>query len=115
MKIHEYQAKDILAAHGIPVNPGELATTPEAAEAIAQRIGKAVVVKAQVLVGGRGKAGGVKLAQTPAEARARAEQILGMDIKGITVQKVLIADAADIAQEYYLGAILDRNSKRVIV
>ena len=115
MKLHEYQAKEILAHHGIPVNSGELAATPDEAEAIARRIGKMVVVKAQVLVGGRGKAGGVKLAKTPEEARQKAEQILGMDIKGITVQKVLIADAADIAQEYYLGAILDRNSKRVVV
>src|SRR3954452_5128587 len=115
MKIHEYQAKEILAQHGIPVNNGELATTPEEAEAIARRYGKMVVVKAQVLVGGRGKAGGVKLAKTPEEARKKAAQILGMDIKGITVQKVLVADAADIAQEYYLGAILDRNSKRVVV
>ncbi len=115
MKIHEYQAKEILARHGIPVNSGELATTPEEAEAIARKIGKMVVVKAQVLVGGRGKAGGVKLAKTPEEAREKAQQILGMDIKGITVQKVLIADAADIAQEYYLGAILDRGSKQIVV
>jgi succinyl-CoA synthetase beta subunit len=115
MKIHEYQAKEILARHGIPVNSGELATTPDEAEAIARKIGKMVVVKAQVLVGGRGKAGGVKLAKTPAEAREKAQQILGMDIKGITVQKVLIADAADIAQEYYLGAILDRGSKQIVV
>ncbi len=115
MKIHEYQAKEILARHGIPVNSGELATTPDEAEAIARQIGKMVVVKAQVLVGGRGKAGGVKLAKTPEEAREKAQQILGMDIKGITVQKVLIADAADIAQEYYLGAILDRGSKQVVV
>ncbi len=115
MKIHEYQAKEILARHGIPVNSGELATTPDEAEAIARKIGKMVVVKAQVLVGGRGKAGGVKLAKTPEEAREKAQQILGMDIKGITVQKVLIADAADIAQEYYLGAILDRGSKQIVV
>jgi succinyl-CoA synthetase beta subunit len=115
MKIHEYQAKEILARHGIPVNSGELATTPDEAEAIARKIGKMVVVKAQVLVGGRGKAGGVKLAKTPEEAREKAQQILGMYIKGITVQKVLIADAADIAQEYYLGAILDRGSKQIVV
>ena len=78
-------------------------------------MGKMVVVKAQVLVGGRGKAGGVKLAKTPEDAREKAAQILGMDIKGITVQKVLIADAADIAQEYYLGAIVDRGSKRIVI
>ena len=115
MKIHEYQAKEILAQHGIPVNAGELAATPDEAEAIARRMGKMVVVKAQVLVGGRGKAGGVKLAKTPEDAREKAAQILGMDIKGITVQKVLIADAADIAQEYYLGAIVDRGSKRIVI
>jgi succinyl-CoA synthetase beta subunit len=115
MKIHEYQAKEILAAHGIPVNAGQTATTPEEAEARARQIGKMTVVKAQVLVGGRGKAGGVKLAKTPEEAREKAQAILGMDIKGITVQKVLIADAADIAQEYYLGAIVDRGSKRIVV
>ncbi len=115
MKIHEYQAKEILAQHGIPVNAGELAATPDEAEAIARRMGKMVVVKAQVLVGGRGKAGGVKLAKTPEDAREKAAEILGMDIKGITVQKVLIADAADIAQEYYLGAIVDRGSKRIVI
>ncbi|MFI5269704.1 MAG: ATP-grasp domain-containing protein, partial [Chloroflexota bacterium] len=115
MKLHEYQAKEIFARHGIPVNSGELATTPDEAAAIATRMGRTVVVKAQVLVGGRGKAGGVKLAKTPEEARAKAQAILGMDIKGITVQQVLVAEAADIAQEYYLGAILDRNSKRVVV
>ncbi len=115
MKIHEYQAKEIFARHGIPVNSGEVTSSPDEAAAIAQRLGKMVVVKAQVLVGGRGKAGGVKLAKTPEEAREKAQAILGMDIKGITVQQVLVADAADIAQEYYLGAILDRNSKRVVV
>ena len=113
MKIHEYQAKDILAAHGVPVNAGEVADTPEEARAIAERMGKMVVVKAQVLVGGRGKAGGVKLAKTPDEAYERAKAILGMDIKGIQVQRVLVADAADIEQEYYLGAILDRANRCV--
>ncbi len=114
MNIHEYQAKEILARHGVPVNAGEVADTPEEARAIAERIGKMVVVKAQVLVGGRGKAGGVKLAKTPDEAYERAKAILGMDIKGITVQRVLVADAADIAQEYYFSVVLDRVSHKPI-
>jgi succinyl-CoA synthetase beta subunit len=114
VEIHVYQAKEILARYGAPVNAGEVADTPEQARAIAERIGKTVVIKAQVLVGGRGKAGGVKLAQTPDEAYEKAKAILGMDIKGITVQRVLVADAADIEQEYYLGAILDRASRRII-
>jgi succinyl-CoA synthetase beta subunit len=108
VNIQEYQAKEILARHGVPVNAGEVADTPEQARAIAERIGKMVVVKAQVLVGGRGKAGGVKLAKTPDEAYEKAKAILGMDIKGITVQRVLVADAADIAQEYYFSVVLDR-------
>lgn len=111
MNIHEYQAKELLAAQGIPVPMGEVATTPEQAEAIARRLGGAVVVKAQVHVGGRGKAGGVKLASTPEEARDKAAAILGMDIKGLTVEKVLIAPAEDIATEAYVGIILDRASK----
>jgi succinyl-CoA synthetase beta subunit len=114
VNIHEYQAKEILARHGVPVNAGEVADTPEQARAIAERIGKMVVVKAQVLVGGRGKAGGVKLAKTPEEAEEKARAILGMDIKGITVQRVLIADAADIEQEYYFSVVLDRASRHVI-
>ena len=111
MNIHEYQAKELLAAQGIPVPMGEVATTPEQAEEIARRLGGAVVVKAQVHTGGRGKAGGVKLATTPEEARQKAEAILGMDIKGLTVEKVLIAPAEDIASEAYVGIILDRASK----
>ncbi len=111
MNIHEYQAKELLAAQGVPVPMGEVATTPEQAEAIARRLGGAVVVKAQVHVGGRGKAGGVKLASTPEEARDKAAAILGMDIKGLRVEKVLIAPAEDIATEAYVGIILDRASK----
>jgi succinyl-CoA synthetase beta subunit len=111
VNIHEYQAKELLAAQGVPVPMGEVATTPEQAEAIARRLGGAVVVKAQVHVGGRGKAGGVKLASTPEEARDKAAAILGMDIKGLTVEKVLIAPAEDIATEAYVGIILDRASK----
>ena len=111
MNIHEYQAKELLAAQGIPVPMGEVATTPEQAEAIARRLGGAVVVKAQVHAGGRGKAGGVKLANTPEEAREKAGAILGMQIKGLTVEKVLVAPAEDIASEAYVGIIMDRASK----
>jgi succinyl-CoA synthetase beta subunit len=115
LKIHEYQAKEVLARYDIPVQEGYVATSPDQAEAIAQRIGKMVVVKAQVHAGGRGKAGGVKLAQTPPQARDKAAAILGMQIKGITVKKVLVTVAADIAHEYYLGVVLDRASKRVML
>jgi succinyl-CoA synthetase beta subunit len=111
VNIHEYQAKELLAAQGVPVPMGEVATTPEQAEEIARRLGGAVVVKAQVHAGGRGKAGGVKLASTPEEAREKARAILGMDIKGLTVEKVLIAPAEDIATEAYVGIIMDRASK----
>ncbi|HST59727.1 MAG TPA: ADP-forming succinate--CoA ligase subunit beta [Longimicrobium sp.] len=111
MNIHEYQAKELLAAQGIPVPMGEVATTPEEAEAIARRLGGAVVVKAQVHTGGRGKAGGVKLANTPEEAREKAQAILGLVIKDLPVEKVLIAPAEDIATEAYVGIIMDRASK----
>jgi succinyl-CoA synthetase beta subunit len=111
VNIHEYQAKELLAAQGIPVPMGEVATTPEEAEAIARKLGGAVVVKAQVHAGGRGKAGGVKLASTPEEAREKARAILGLQIKGLTVEKVLIAPAEDIASEAYVGIIMDRASK----
>jgi succinyl-CoA synthetase beta subunit len=115
VNIHEYQAKELLRQAGIPVQPGEVATTPDEAEAIARRADGAVVVKAQVHAGGRGKAGGVKLAKTPAEARAAAERILGMSIKGLVVQRVLVAQAADIGAESYVGIIVDRASKRPVV
>ncbi len=114
MNIHEYQAKDILRAIGVPIPPGEIATTPDEAESIARRIGKMVVVKAQVHAGGRGKAGGVKLAKTPEEAREKASAILGMQIKGLTVEKVLVTEASDIASEAYVGIILDRASKKPV-
>jgi succinyl-CoA synthetase beta subunit len=114
MNIHEYQAKEILREHGIPVPPGEVATTPEEAEAIARRYGGMVVVKAQVHSGGRGKAGGVKLAKNPDEAREHASRILGLDIKGLTVEKVLVTPAEDIAHEAYVGIILDRGSKKAV-
>lgn len=115
MNLHEYQASEIFAAHGIPTNSGQVATTPSEAEAIARELGGTVVVKAQVHTGGRGKAGGVKLARTPEEARAAADAILGLDIRGHIVGKVLIAPGADIAQEFYLGVTLDRARRQNVV
>ena len=114
MNIHEYQAKEILRAEGVPIPAGEIATTPEEAEAIAKKLGGMVVVKAQVHAGGRGKAGGVKLAKTPAEAKEIASRILGMQIKGLTVYKVLVTVAADIASEAYVGIILDRATRKPV-
>lgn len=111
MNIHEYQAKEILRAHGIPVPPGEIATTPEEAEEIAARYGGQVVVKAQVHAGGRGKAGGVKLADDAADAKAKAGAILGLDIKGLTVEKVLVTPAEEIAAEAYVGIVMDRATQ----
>ena len=110
MNLHEYQSKRRFAKYGIPVLPGDVASTPEEARQIAREIGGTVVVKAQVLVGGRGKAGGVKLAQNPDEAEERARQILGMSIKGHIVHKVLIDPAANIASEIYLGITNDRQT-----
>jgi succinyl-CoA synthetase beta subunit len=114
VNIHEYQAKDILRREGVPIPPGEIATTPAQAEQIARRLGGLVVVKAQVHAGGRGKAGGVKLAETSAEAALVAGRILGMQIKGLTVERVLVAAAVDIASEAYVGIIIDRASKRAV-
>jgi len=114
VNIHEYQAKDILRAEGVPIPAGEVATTPEQVEAIATRIGGMVVVKAQVHTGGRGKAGGVKLAKSPSEAREIASRILGMTINGLTVYKVLVTAAADIASEAYVGIILDRATRKPV-
>ena len=114
MNIHEYQAKDILRKEGVPIPPGEVASTPAEVEAIAKQYGGTVVVKAQVHAGGRGKAGGVKLAKSPAEAREIASKILGMQIKGLPVLKVLVTPAADIASEAYVGIILDRASKKPV-
>ncbi len=113
MKLQEYQSKRLFAEHGIPIPGGDVATTPAEARSVAAKLGGPVVVKAQVLVGGRGKAGGVKLAKTPEEAESIASQILGMDIKGLTVDKVLVDQAADIANEIYLGVVLDRASREV--
>jgi len=114
VNIHEYQAKELLRAEGVPIPPGEVATTPDEAAAIARQYGGTVVVKAQVHAGGRGKAGGVKLAKTADEAKDIASRILGMQIKGITVQRVLVTPAADIATEAYVGIILDRASKKPV-
>lgn len=115
MKLQEYQAKRIFGQYGIPVPQGDVAATPGEARAIAERIGGPVVVKSQVLVGGRGKAGGIKLARTPDEAEQVAGRILGMDIKGLKVKKVLIDPAADIRNELYLGIVLDRARRRVVM
>ena len=115
MKLHEYQARDLLEKYGIPVTGGGVATTPAEARAIAERLGRRVVVKAQVFVGGRGKAGGVKLADTPEQTEQVASQILGMQIKGLTVEKVLVAEAISYQKEIYLSAILDRTSKQVMM
>ena len=115
MKLQEYRSKEILARHGVPLLAGQVAMSPEEARSAAIEIHGPVVVKAQVLVGGRGKAGGVKLAATPDEAAQRAQDIIGLDIKGTTVKTVLIAPAADIAHEYYLGLILDRATKAITV
>lgn len=111
MDLYEYQAKDLFAAHGVPVVPGRVVVTPEDAKVAAEEIGTTVVVKAQVKTGGRGKAGGVKLAVTPDEAQERASEILGLDIKGHTVHKVLVTQAADIADEYYVSFLLDRSNR----
>jgi len=109
--LYEYQARDVFDSYGVPVLAGGVASTPEQARDIAASIGSQVVVKAQVKTGGRGKAGGVKLADTPADAQARAADILGMDIKGHTVHRVLIAQASDIAEEYYFSYLLDRANR----
>jgi succinyl-CoA synthetase beta subunit len=114
VNIHEYQAKEIFRNQGIPIPPGEVATTAEQAEAIARKFGGTVVVKAQVHAGGRGKAGGVKLAKSPEEAREVAEKILKLTIKDLPVQKVLVTPAADIDTEAYVGIIVDRASKKPV-
>ena len=115
MKIHEHCARDIFRKYGVPIPPDGLATTPDEAKALAQKFGGQVVIKAQVLVGGRGKAGGVKLANSPDEAYEKASRILGMDLKGLKVEKVLVAKAVDIQREYYIGITLDRDRKKHVV
>ena len=112
MDLYEYQGKQLFARFGIPVSEGRLATSPEEARAAAEEIGGPVVVKAQVLTGGRGKAGGVKLADDPADAEAKARDILGLDINGHVVRKLWIEQASDIAKEYYLSITFDRGTKQ---
>jgi succinyl-CoA synthetase beta subunit len=109
--LFEYQAKQLFKEYGVPVSLGEVADTAEQAQAIAERIGGVTVVKAQVKVGGRGKAGGVKLADNPEDAKARAQDILGLDIKGHITHKVMVAQASDIAAEYYFSYLLDRSNR----
>lgn len=115
MKLHEYQAKLLLGRAGIPVPRGRLARSPEEAQAAALEIGAVVAVKAQVLVGGRGKAGGIKLARTPQEARDAARAILGMSIKGLRVERVYVERAASVRSELYLGVTVDRDRRRPVV
>jgi succinyl-CoA synthetase beta subunit len=115
LDLFEYQARDLFESHRIPVLSALVAATPEEAEIAAKKIGGKVVVKAQVKIGGRGKAGGVKLAETPLEAKEKAKAILGMDIKGHVVNKVMIAQAAPIESEYYLAILLDRANRNFLV
>lgn len=115
MNVHEYQAAEVLARHGVPVNPGRVASSPEEAAEIARELGGTVAVKAQVHIGGRGKAGGIKLAHSPEEAHAAATAILGMDIRGHVVNKVLVAKGAQIDKEFYLGVVLDRPNRQILV
>nr|NIO07277.1 succinate--CoA ligase subunit beta [Deltaproteobacteria bacterium] len=115
MKLHEYQSKRIFAKYNVPIPEGDVATTPAEARQIAQRLGGPTIVKAQVLVGGRGKAGGIKVARDADEAETLADQILGMTIKGLTVEKVLIDQAADIREEIYLGITIDRTQRKPVM
>ncbi len=115
MKLHEYQSKQIFARYDIPIPEGEVAATPQEARAIAERLGLPVVIKAQVLVGGRGKAGGIRIARTPQEAEDLAAHILSLQIKGLPVRKVLVARAVDIRQEIYLGIVVDRVASRPVM
>ena len=111
MDLFEYQAKELFERHGVPVLPGDVAESPEEARAVAEKVGGRVVVKAQVKTGGRGKAGGVKLAENAEEAAAKAGDILGLEIKGHTVRRVLVAQASEIAEEYYFSFLLDRANR----
>ncbi len=111
MDLFEYQARDLFESYGVPVLPGIIADTPDEVRAAAEKLGGTVVVKAQVKVGGRGKAGGVKVAHNPDDAAAAAEQILGLDIKGHTVHRVMVAGGARIAQEFYFSVLLDRANR----
>jgi succinyl-CoA synthetase beta subunit len=109
--LYEYQARDMFEKHGVPVLAGIVADTPAEARAAAEKLGGVTVVKAQVKTGGRGKAGGVKVAKTPADAEAAAEAILGLDIKGHVVKRLMVAAGADIKQEYYFSVLLDRANR----
>src|SRR4030065_105566 len=115
MKLHEYQSKTIFAKYGIPIPKGRVAATSEEAKHIAQELGGRVVIKSQVLVGGRGKAGGIRLAKTPQEAEEVAGQILAMEIKGLPVRKVLVDEAASIDAEIYLGITNDRGARKPVM
>ncbi len=115
VKLHEYQSKQLFAARGIPIPRGKVAATPQEARRIAEELGGPVVVKAQVLVGGRGKAGGIHPVQSPAEAERAAVAILGMTIKGLPVRRVLVEETADIRREVYLGVTLDRAARRLVM
>jgi succinyl-CoA synthetase beta subunit len=115
MNLHEYQAKELFARHGLPVMPGQVATSPEEAREVASSIAGQVVIKAQVQVGGRGKAGGIKLADGPEEAYQRAREILSLSIKGLRVHKVLVTRAATIQRELYLSIVLDRSRKLPLI
>jgi succinyl-CoA synthetase beta subunit len=115
LKLHEYQAKEIFGSYGIPIPRGEFADTPEAARKAAEKIGSKVVIKAQVHVGGRGKAGGIKFAETPGEAEKVAAAILSMEIKGLPVRKLLVGDCVDVADEYYVGIIVDRKTQKPVI
>ena len=115
MKLHEYQSKQLFAQHGIPIPRGRVAMTAAEAKSIAEELRGRVVVKAQVLVGGRGKAGGIRLANSPEEALEIATQILAMQIKGLPVRKVLVDEAANIQSEIYLGVTNDRAARRPVM
>ncbi len=115
MNVHEFQAAKLLNDRGVPTNPGEIATTADEARAAAELFGEPVAIKAQVHTGGRGKAGGIKLASTPADAKEAANAILGMDIRGHTVHQVLVTPKVEIVSEFYLGIVLDRPNRKVIV
>lgn len=115
MRLQEYQSKSLFAKHGIPVPRGRVAATPEEARLFAADLGGTVAVKAQVLIGGRGKAGGVRLANTPAEAEQVAADILGMDVRGLPVREVLVEEAVRVGRELYLGAVIDRSSRQAVM
>ena len=115
MKLHEYQSKRVFAEYGIPIPQGDIATSPAEVRELAKELGGPVVIKSQVLVGGRGKAGGIKLARNPDEAESLAKQILGMNIKGLIVDKVLVDEAAEINEEIYLGIVIDRARQKPVI